>query len=180
MTDINQLLTDVEKLFSDDEVVTEAKLQKVTLPSGKVLGLVTLDNGLDHTRPNTFGPKGLVSLNTAYDAAQIAVADQLAQISRGCRHLCRGERAVDRQLTPRRQQWVAVPQESRAQTHGLERCPGAPISARRIHRLGKRRLDAARPPENCRLDATRKSTTAASAHQSGEELPPRRRQEDRK
>ena len=69
MTDINQLLVDVEKLFSDDEVVTEAKLQKVTLPSGKVLGLVTLDNGLDHSRPNTFGPKGLVSLNTAYDAA---------------------------------------------------------------------------------------------------------------
>jgi len=69
MTDINQLLADVEKLFSDDEVVTEAKLQKVTLPSGKVLGLVTLDNGLDHTRPNTFGPQGLVSLNTAYDAA---------------------------------------------------------------------------------------------------------------
>jgi len=69
MTDINQLLADVEKLFSDDEVVTEAKLRKVNLPSGKVLGLVTLDNGLDHTRPNTFGPKGLVSLNTAYDAA---------------------------------------------------------------------------------------------------------------
>ncbi len=69
MTDINKLLVDVEKLFSDDEVVTEAKLQKVTLPSGKVLGLVTLDNGLDHSRPNTFGPKGLVSLNTAYDAA---------------------------------------------------------------------------------------------------------------
>lgn len=69
MTDISTLLTDVEKLFSDDEVVTEAKLQKVSLPSGKVLGLVTLDNGLDHSRPNTFGPKGLVSLNTAYDAA---------------------------------------------------------------------------------------------------------------
>ena len=34
-----------------------------------MLGLVTLDNGLDHTRPNTFGPKSLVALNTAYDAA---------------------------------------------------------------------------------------------------------------
>ncbi|MGH3353971.1 MAG: enoyl-CoA hydratase/isomerase family protein, partial [Nocardioides sp.] len=69
MTDINTLLADVEKLFSDDEVVTEAKLAKVTLPSGKVLGLVTLDNGHDHTRPNTFGPKSLVELNKAYDAA---------------------------------------------------------------------------------------------------------------
>ncbi|MFE6509857.1 3-hydroxyacyl-CoA dehydrogenase NAD-binding domain-containing protein [Nocardioides sp. NPDC057767] len=69
MTDINTLLADVEKLFSEDEVVTAAKLAKVTLPSGKVLGLVTLDNGHDHTRPNTFGPKSLVELNTAYDAA---------------------------------------------------------------------------------------------------------------
>ena len=69
MTDINTLLADVEKLFSDDEVVTAAKLAKVNLPSGKVLGLVTLDNGHDHTRPNTFGPKSLVELNTAYDAA---------------------------------------------------------------------------------------------------------------
>jgi len=69
MMTIDTLLADVEKLFSDDEVVTEAHLRKITLPSGKVLGLVTLDNGRDHTRPNTFGPKGLVSLNIAYDAA---------------------------------------------------------------------------------------------------------------
>jgi 3-hydroxyacyl-CoA dehydrogenase/enoyl-CoA hydratase/carnithine racemase len=69
VTAIETLLADVEKLFSDDEVVTSAHLRKVTLPSGKVLGLVTLDNGKDHTRPNTFGPKSLVSLNTAYDAA---------------------------------------------------------------------------------------------------------------
>src|SRR5690606_28356832 len=34
-----------------------------------VLGLITLDNGQDHTRPNTFGFKGLISLNTAIDAA---------------------------------------------------------------------------------------------------------------
>ncbi|MBO0842400.1 MAG: enoyl-CoA hydratase/isomerase family protein, partial [Nocardioides sp.] len=69
MTDINALLADAEKLFTDDEVVTKALLRKVTLPSGKVLGLVTLDNGHDHTRPNTFGPKSLVELNKAYDAA---------------------------------------------------------------------------------------------------------------
>ena len=33
------------------------------------MALITLDNGLDHTRPNTFGPKSLASLNTAIDAA---------------------------------------------------------------------------------------------------------------
>ena len=35
----------------------------------RVLGLITLDNGEDHTRPNTFGPRGLLSLNAAIDAA---------------------------------------------------------------------------------------------------------------
>ena len=33
------------------------------------MALITLDNGLDHTRPNTFGPKSLASLNAAIDAA---------------------------------------------------------------------------------------------------------------
>ncbi len=33
------------------------------------MGLITLDNGQDHTRPNTFGPQGLIALNTAVDAA---------------------------------------------------------------------------------------------------------------
>ncbi|MEV6059924.1 3-hydroxyacyl-CoA dehydrogenase NAD-binding domain-containing protein [Nocardia asteroides] len=69
MTTIDTLLTEIEKLYSDDEVVTRAHLSKITLPSRKVLGLVTLDNGKDHTRPNTFGPKSLVELNNAYDAA---------------------------------------------------------------------------------------------------------------
>src|SRR5690349_25022840 len=33
------------------------------------MALITLDNGHDHTKPNTFGPKGLGSLNAALDAA---------------------------------------------------------------------------------------------------------------
>jgi 3-hydroxyacyl-CoA dehydrogenase/enoyl-CoA hydratase/carnithine racemase len=33
------------------------------------VALITLDNGLDHTRPSTFGPQGLVSLNAALDEA---------------------------------------------------------------------------------------------------------------
>ena len=31
--------------------------------------LITLDNGEDHTRPNTLGPRGLGELNAALDAA---------------------------------------------------------------------------------------------------------------
>ncbi|HEX6878190.1 MAG TPA: 3-hydroxyacyl-CoA dehydrogenase NAD-binding domain-containing protein, partial [Nocardioidaceae bacterium] len=56
--------------MSGDEVVTEAKLRFVDLPyDAGTLALITLDNGLDHTRPNTFGPKSLASLNTALDEA---------------------------------------------------------------------------------------------------------------
>ncbi len=53
-----------------DEVVTSAHLRLLDLPgvAGKV-ALITLDNGLDHTRPSTFGPAGLASLNAALDAA---------------------------------------------------------------------------------------------------------------
>ncbi|PVG83830.1 3-hydroxyacyl-CoA dehydrogenase [Nocardioides gansuensis] len=69
MTDIATLVERAEALAAADEVVTTARLRKVTLPGGAVLGLITLDNGLDHTRPNTFGFRGLVSLNTAIDAA---------------------------------------------------------------------------------------------------------------
>ncbi|MCW2795668.1 3-hydroxyacyl-CoA dehydrogenase NAD-binding domain-containing protein [Nocardioides sp.] len=68
------LLTRAQEISSDAERVTQAKLRKVTLttPGGLaagVMGLITLDNGEDHTKPNTFGPRSLLSLNTAIDAA---------------------------------------------------------------------------------------------------------------
>ncbi|MCW2842555.1 MAG: 3-hydroxyacyl-CoA dehydrogenase [Nocardioides sp.] len=68
------LLARAEEISSDAERVTQAHLRKVTLPAGNgrragVMGLITLDNGEDHTRPNTFGPRSLLSLNTAIDAA---------------------------------------------------------------------------------------------------------------
>jgi 3-hydroxyacyl-CoA dehydrogenase/enoyl-CoA hydratase/carnithine racemase len=53
--------------LSDDEVVTHAFARDVRLPSGKVLALVTLDNGRDHTRPNTLGPASLLELGKVYD-----------------------------------------------------------------------------------------------------------------
>ena len=67
---IDELLARAQEISSDAERVTEAKLRRVTLPGGAgVLGLITLDNGEDHTRPNTFGPRGLISLNAAIDEA---------------------------------------------------------------------------------------------------------------
>ena len=53
-----------------DEVVTSAHLRMLDHPgvAGKV-ALITLDNGVDHRRPTTFGPAGLVNLNAALDSA---------------------------------------------------------------------------------------------------------------
>src|SRR5882672_6294172 len=52
-----------------DEVVTRALVRDVELPDGAgTMALITLDNGRDHTRPNTFGPAGLLALNDALDA----------------------------------------------------------------------------------------------------------------
>src|SRR5215470_2976230 len=62
-----------EKLVPDeselpDEVVTRAIVRDVDLgPDAGLLALITLDNGHDHTKPNTFGVRGLLSLNTALD-----------------------------------------------------------------------------------------------------------------
>ncbi|GAA2340933.1 3-hydroxyacyl-CoA dehydrogenase NAD-binding domain-containing protein [Saccharopolyspora halophila] len=62
-------MTDFAALFPD-EVVTKAYTRLVDVPglTGK-LALITIDNGHDHTRPSTFGPAGLTSLNSALDEA---------------------------------------------------------------------------------------------------------------
>ena len=63
-----------------DEVVTRALVRDVDLGAvvpGKgagVMALITLDNGHDHTKPNTFGVRGLLSLNAALDAIEARVA----------------------------------------------------------------------------------------------------------
>src|SRR5579864_4779349 len=52
-----------------DEVITRALVRDVQLPGGAgTMALITLDNGHDHTRPNTFGPAGLLALRDALDA----------------------------------------------------------------------------------------------------------------
>ena len=51
---------------SPDEVITNAIVQMVSLsPFGHAgnLALITLDNGADHNRPNTFGPASLAALS---------------------------------------------------------------------------------------------------------------------
>lgn len=61
-----------------DEVVTDAKLQVIDLPLGVgKAAMITLDNGFDHTKPNTFGPAGLRALDKALDEAE-AIEDLAA------------------------------------------------------------------------------------------------------
>jgi len=51
-----------------DEVVTHSYVRDIPLASGKTLGLVTLDNGRDHTRPSTLGPNTLLEFADVLDA----------------------------------------------------------------------------------------------------------------
>ena len=51
-----------------EEVITQSLVRDVDLtPFGfkGSLALITLDNGLDHTRPNTLGPQSLMALDAA-------------------------------------------------------------------------------------------------------------------
>jgi len=67
-----------------DEVITTALTRVVEVPAPGGAGspvriaLITLDNGRDHTRPNTLGPGGLASLDAAISTALAASPDAIA------------------------------------------------------------------------------------------------------
>ncbi len=64
----------------ESEVVTEAKVRFIDLPYGAgQCALITVDNGRDHTRPSTFGPQGLASLDAALD--QVANTPGLSAVA---------------------------------------------------------------------------------------------------
>jgi len=67
--ELERLITEASAR-SEGEVVTHALSRDIKLPhtSGTAV-LITLDNGRDHTRPNTLGARGLSELNQALDAA---------------------------------------------------------------------------------------------------------------
>lgn len=68
-----------------DEVVTNAFLREVDLkPFGfeGTLALITLDNGMDHNRPNTLGIKSLLSIQTAITQAEASSANAIAIIGK--------------------------------------------------------------------------------------------------
>jgi 3-hydroxyacyl-CoA dehydrogenase/enoyl-CoA hydratase/carnithine racemase len=58
------------------EVVTAAPVRHLDLPGGAGrFALITLDNGLDHTKPTTFGPQSLANLDAAIDQVEKEAAD---------------------------------------------------------------------------------------------------------
>lgn len=68
MTDYSKIdFSELTAAFHEDEVVTHSYVRDIRLPSGKVLALITLDNGRDHTRPSTLGPVTLLELGDRLD-----------------------------------------------------------------------------------------------------------------
>jgi enoyl-CoA hydratase/carnithine racemase len=66
-------------MADEAEVVTRALVRYVPLAGGAgTAALITLDNGRDHTRPSTFGPAGLDSLDAALD--EVAARTDLAAV----------------------------------------------------------------------------------------------------
>ncbi|UNS99542.1 3-hydroxyacyl-CoA dehydrogenase NAD-binding domain-containing protein [Streptomyces tubbatahanensis] len=70
-----ELLRGAAELFPD-EVVTQAHVRHLDLPGGAGrFALITLDNGLDHTKPTTIGPQSLANLDAALDQVEKEAAD---------------------------------------------------------------------------------------------------------
>lgn len=65
------------------ERVTHALVRDVTLPGGAgTLALITLDNGLDHTKPNTLGPQGMAEITAALERVrERAAAGEIAAVA---------------------------------------------------------------------------------------------------
>jgi 3-hydroxyacyl-CoA dehydrogenase/enoyl-CoA hydratase/carnithine racemase len=73
-----ELLTKAAGVFPD-EVVTEVWVRHLDLPhQGGRFALITLDNGFDHTKPTTFGPRSLANLDAAID--QVAAEADAGEI----------------------------------------------------------------------------------------------------
>ncbi|WP_043254320.1 3-hydroxyacyl-CoA dehydrogenase NAD-binding domain-containing protein [Streptomyces sp. Tu6071] len=74
MSTTTELLREAAALFPD-EVVTQAHVRHLDLPGAGRFALITLDNGLDHTKPTTFGPASLANLSAAIDQVEHEAAN---------------------------------------------------------------------------------------------------------
>jgi 3-hydroxyacyl-CoA dehydrogenase/enoyl-CoA hydratase/carnithine racemase len=82
MTDYTTIDFDTLTALSDDEVVTHSYVRDIPISDGKTLALVTLDNGRDHTRPNTLGPLSLLEYaRTLDELASRAAAGEIHAVA---------------------------------------------------------------------------------------------------
>ncbi|MGW9205442.1 3-hydroxyacyl-CoA dehydrogenase NAD-binding domain-containing protein [Embleya sp. NPDC055664] len=71
MSDLTRLAAEV----FPDELVSHFPVRVLDLPNGAgKFALITIDNGFDHTKPNTFGPAGLAELGAAIDTIETLAA----------------------------------------------------------------------------------------------------------
>jgi 3-hydroxyacyl-CoA dehydrogenase/enoyl-CoA hydratase/carnithine racemase len=91
-----------------DEVVTRALVRLVSVPGldGQA-ALITLDNGFDHTKPNTMGMAGLSSLDSAIDEA-LAARPQFVAFTGKPYVFCVGADIKGMSLVTTREQAVAL------------------------------------------------------------------------
>ena len=74
MTNYDEIDFSPLNALADGEVVTHSRVRDIRLSSGRVLALITLDNGRDHTRPNTLGPTTLTQLGETLDSLKARAA----------------------------------------------------------------------------------------------------------
>ncbi|KAB1891660.1 3-hydroxyacyl-CoA dehydrogenase [Microbacterium oxydans] len=74
MTDYDDIDFSPIQTLTEGEVITQSPVRDIRLASGKVLALITLDNGRDHTRPNTLGPATLTQLGETLDGLKARAA----------------------------------------------------------------------------------------------------------
>ncbi len=68
--------------LATDEVITHSYTRDIPFSGGRTLVLVTLDNGRDHTRPNTLGPQTLMEFGSVLDSlAERAARGEIAGVA---------------------------------------------------------------------------------------------------
>ncbi|WP_157157802.1 3-hydroxyacyl-CoA dehydrogenase NAD-binding domain-containing protein [Diaminobutyricimonas sp. LJ205] len=68
--------------LATDEVITHSYTRDIPISGGRTLVLVTLDNGRDHTRPNTLGPQTLMEFGSVLDSlAERAARGEIAGVA---------------------------------------------------------------------------------------------------
>ncbi|WP_129843021.1 3-hydroxyacyl-CoA dehydrogenase NAD-binding domain-containing protein [Streptomyces sp. RFCAC02] len=74
MSGAGEVLREAAERFPD-EVVTQAHVRHLDLPHGAGrFALITLDNGFDHRKPTTLGPRSLANLDAALDRVEAEAA----------------------------------------------------------------------------------------------------------